>query len=176
MEKKNNVTYQRLKFSSDDWETPPALYKKVDRIFGFTLDPCATKENAKCERFFTVARDGLGQSWARERVWCNPPYSEWPSWIEKTVAEAEKGAVIVFLMPPRSGTIAWHRYAMKADGIIFLKGRVQFYLEGQKIQRNPSPSVLLIFDRSGEWLNRINMSVIRPGPISFSWSWKERNI
>jgi site-specific DNA-methyltransferase (adenine-specific) len=37
------------------------------------LDPCATTENAKCERYFTREDDGLAEEWTR-RVFLNPPY------------------------------------------------------------------------------------------------------
>lgn len=37
-------------FSSktDLWATPQDFFDKLDREFGFTLDVCATDENAKC--------------------------------------------------------------------------------------------------------------------------------
>jgi hypothetical protein len=59
-------TLSRVHFSSatPEWETPQALFDELDRIFGgFTLDPCATPENAKCSRYFTGADDGLIQHW-----------------------------------------------------------------------------------------------------------------
>ena len=52
-------------FSSnkDDWETPQELFNNLNAIFHFTLDPCSTHENAKCEKHFTVQEDGLKQDW-----------------------------------------------------------------------------------------------------------------
>ena len=76
----------KVHFSSKttEWETPQNLYDELDAEFGFTLDVCATQENAKCERFFTKEQDGLVQSWKGERVWCNPPYGrEVGRFIEK---------------------------------------------------------------------------------------------
>ena len=42
-------------FSSktDLWETPQAFFDKYHARYKFTLDVCATYENAKCERFYT---------------------------------------------------------------------------------------------------------------------------
>ena len=63
--------YHRDKRS--DWETPHALFAALDAEFHFTLDVCASPDNAKCARYFTVADDGLAQPW--EGVcWMNPPY------------------------------------------------------------------------------------------------------
>lgn len=50
-----------------DWETPQALFDELDREFHFTLDPCATPETAKCEKFFTVKENGLLQNWGVKR-------------------------------------------------------------------------------------------------------------
>ena len=52
-------------FSSktDNWETPPELFKDLDNEFKFTLDPCASKENYKCDKYFTKEENGLLQDW-----------------------------------------------------------------------------------------------------------------
>jgi hypothetical protein len=43
-----------------EWATPPDLFARLDAEHGpFTLDACATPENAKCPRYFTRADDGL---------------------------------------------------------------------------------------------------------------------
>jgi len=54
-----------IMFSSktDLWETPQSFYDELDKEFQFTLDPCATPENAKCEMFFTKEMNGLTQNW-----------------------------------------------------------------------------------------------------------------
>lgn len=67
----------------DNLGTDPALFERLNERFGFTLDAAASKANAKCDRFFTLEDDGLAQSWAEERVWCNPPYSEIVRWVRK---------------------------------------------------------------------------------------------
>jgi hypothetical protein len=60
--------------STDEWETPQALFEELSWIFGgFTLDPCATRENAKCARYFTREENGLAKRW-EGKVFLNPPY------------------------------------------------------------------------------------------------------
>ena len=51
-----NKETQQTMFSSksQEWETPQDLYDYLNLDYRFTLDPCATKENAKCEKFFTM--------------------------------------------------------------------------------------------------------------------------
>ena len=43
----------KVHFSSDsnEWATPKDLFDILDEEFLFTLDPCATKDNAKCSKF-----------------------------------------------------------------------------------------------------------------------------
>lgn len=49
--------------NSDEWETPQNLYNKLNEEFNFTLDPCATDSNHKCEKYYTIKDNGLLQDW-----------------------------------------------------------------------------------------------------------------
>lgn len=48
-------------FSSrnDTWETPQDFFDKLDDIFHFDIDVCATADNAKCSVYYTPEDDGL---------------------------------------------------------------------------------------------------------------------
>lgn len=39
------------------WETPQEFFDKLNREFDFTLDACATPENAKCINFYSPEQD-----------------------------------------------------------------------------------------------------------------------
>lgn len=56
----NNVLFSS---KSDEWSTPPDIYEELDKEFNFTLDPCSTKYNHKCIKYFTAEDDGLSRSW-----------------------------------------------------------------------------------------------------------------
>lgn len=60
--------------ATDEWATPADFFRALDAEFHFTLDACATPENAKCPKYYTREQDGLAQDWSGETVWCNPPY------------------------------------------------------------------------------------------------------
>lgn len=49
--------------ATPEWATPQSLFDELNAEFHFTLDPCATKENAKCPKFYTKEDDGLSQNW-----------------------------------------------------------------------------------------------------------------
>lgn len=127
-----------------EWATPPGIFEQLNARWGFTLDPCATPENATCPRYYTAEDDGLAQSWAGERVYCNPPYGRTlPAWIEKAHRESLRGAVVVMLIPARTDTAAWHRFIFPhAAEIVFLRGRLKF---GGTNEGAPFPSVVVRF-------------------------------
>ena len=56
---------KELMFSSntDEWYTPIDFFNQLDQEFHFNLDPCATDQNHKCDKYFTKAVDGLSQTW-----------------------------------------------------------------------------------------------------------------
>lgn len=128
--------------ATPEWSTPREFFDKLDHEFRFTLDPCCTKENRKCPKFFTLEDDGLAQSWACERVWMNPPYGRTIGlWMAKAHAESLSGSLVVCLVPARTDTAWWHDYAMKGE-IRFIRGRLRF---GGHKNSAPFPSAVVIF-------------------------------
>jgi phage N-6-adenine-methyltransferase len=129
--------------SNKEWATPQWLYDALDAEFGFTLDPCATSDNAKCSKYFTAEQDGLKQSWENENVFVNPPYGKpIELWIGKAHEESYyHNAIVVCLLPARTDTKWWHRYATRGE-IRFLKGRLKY---GNEKSPAPFPSVIVIF-------------------------------
>lgn len=57
-----------------EWETPQDFFDKLNAEFGFTLDACATVENAKCPKFYTIRENGLAQSFAGGGHKWNAPF------------------------------------------------------------------------------------------------------
>jgi phage N-6-adenine-methyltransferase len=130
---------------SVEWETPQDFFDKLNAEFDFTLDACASDENYKCERYFTVRDNGLAQSFTGERVWINPPYgTHIKRWIEK--AATTPSEVTVMLIPARTDTKAWHRHIFGNAEIRFIEGRLKF--NGH--QRDaPFPCAVVIFRPKG---------------------------
>lgn len=134
-----------LMFSSksNEWETPQDVFDLLNAEFHFTLDPCSTHLNAKCEKHFTIAEDGLKQDWRGETVFCNPPYGrELPLWIEKAAKSAGGGTTVVMLIPARTDTRAFHDYIYNKAEIRFIRGRLKF---GGSKNAAPFPSMIVIF-------------------------------
>lgn len=126
---------------TDLWSTPQAFFDTLDREFGFTLDVCATKENAKCSRFFSLEDDGLNQIWDGT-CWMNPPYGrEIGLWMRKAFESSKECATVVCLIPARTDTAWWHNYAAHGE-VRFIRGRLKF---GGAKNSAPFPSAVVVF-------------------------------
>ncbi len=135
--------------ASNEWATPIAFFKRLDDEFHFTLDPCSTKENAKCDTFFTIEDDGLTQDWSGHIVFCNPPYGrELCNWVEKSYLEHKNnGTTVVMLIPARPDTSYWHKWILGHSQIRFVKGRLKF---GDSNNSAPFPSAVIVFSNDHE--------------------------
>ncbi|HAB17921.1 MAG TPA: adenine methyltransferase [Verrucomicrobiales bacterium] len=128
--------------TTDEWPTPRWLFDTLHAEFGFTLDPCATPQNAKCRKFFTRFEDGLRQDWSGETVFMNPPYGRVIGrWIQKAYETSHSGSTVVCLLPARTDARWWHDHVMKGE-IRLLRGRLTF--EGGRYPA-PFPSAIVIF-------------------------------
>lgn len=128
-------------FSSktDMWETPQDFFDRLNAEFWFTCDVCATKENVKCEHYFTKEQDGLKQEWTGV-CWCNPPYGRMVGkWVQKA---AESKCTVVMLLPARTDTRWFHDLIYKKAEVRFLRGRLKF---GGCKDAAPFPSMVVIF-------------------------------
>lgn len=137
---------KKVMFSSQrsNWETPQDLFDKLNAEFNFTLDPCASADNAKCQKYFTQEQDGLKQNWQGETVFCNPPYGrEIKKWVSKAYQESLKpDTLVVMLLPSRTDTTWFHDYILPYGKIDFIKGRLKF---GRSKNSAPFPSMIVVF-------------------------------
>ena len=134
-------------FSSktDNWATPPEFFKELDKEFHFNLDPAADEFNHKCDRYFTIAENGLLQEWGGgNSVFCNPPYGrEIGKWVEKAYrTNKESGDLVVMLLPARTDTKWFHDFIYHKAEIRFVKGRLKF---GGSKNSAPFPSMVVIY-------------------------------
>jgi site-specific DNA-methyltransferase (adenine-specific) len=102
---------------SDNWQTPPELYNKLNEEFNFDFDPCPIN-----------GKNGLIGDWG-ERNFINPPYSRKLKevFVYKAIEQSKKGKLCVLLLPVSTSTILFHDYINpNAKEIRFLKGRIKF--------------------------------------------------
>lgn len=151
--------YAGSKRHVDDRALPQADFEILNQRFRFSIDAAASAENAKCKRFWTEETDGLSQSWAGERVYCNPPYSSIEPWVQKAWME-RLAQIIVMLLPANRTEQRWWQeliepfrdQALMPLSIEFLPGRRRFLKPGQleigPNERPPFGLVLCIWERN----------------------------
>ena len=129
--------------NSDEWATPQSFFDDLNVEFHFNLDPCATKENHKCNKYFTKEEDGLKADWGGAIVFCTPPYSQIEKWVKKAYHEGRKeNTTVVLLIPARTDTKYFHNFILHRSEIRFIKGRLKF---NDSKNSAPFPSILVIF-------------------------------
>lgn len=143
------TSYNRDETKYNTWSTPSYLYQSVDKEFGFTLDVCASPENAKCKNYFTQEQDGLKQKWVGV-CWMNPPYGSGviDKWMKKAYESSLQGVTVVCLVPASTSTRWWHNLAMLGE-IRFIKGKIKFIKDGKVGNPSPFHSALVIFRPKG---------------------------
>lgn len=137
--------------ASDDWGTDPGVFTALDKEFHFTLDVNADAVNHKCAKYFTKEQDSLKQTWSPHRCFCNPPFTLNYEFIRKGKVEANRGALVVFLIPARVNVSWFHEFCYDAKTykarpgveIRFFPGRLPYI--GTHQQGAPFPVMLIVF-------------------------------
>lgn len=121
-----------FKSESNEWATPKDFYNRLNYEFHFNFDPCP----------FGGEQDGTAPlfcSWTGKRVFCNPPYTDIPKFLDR----ARDAEVAVFLIPARTDTKWFHGLILPfAKEIRSVKGRLKF---GDGRGPAPFPSMVVIF-------------------------------
>lgn len=151
----------------DDRRTPAEVYEAWNAKHRFTLDAAASEANTKCARFFSIEDSGLVGSWAGERVWCNPPFSDCAGWVAKAWDEMRTGCeLVVMLLPANRTEQRWWQQLVEPYRdreplerehvrltVMFLAGRIRFDRPGwvppAKGNRPPFGCCALTWERGG---------------------------
>lgn len=127
---------------SDDWYTPREIFDALGLTFD--LDPCSPGAGhwVPAINIYTKEEDGLSQDWFG-LVFVNPPFggrNGHVPWLRKFL-EHGNGVAIV-----RAYTSsAWfHQWAVKAEMMLFPKGKTKFVRPDGSIGRAPGHGVVLL--------------------------------
>jgi len=128
--------------ASDDWYTPPFIFDALGERFD--LDPCSPGPGhwVPAERIYTIADDGLAQPWSGF-VFMNPPFggrNGHVPWLDRFLRHGDGIAVV------RAYTSsAWfHDHAVKADAMLFPRGKTKFIRPDGSVGKAPGHGVVLL--------------------------------
>ncbi len=121
---------------SQRWATPRDFFEMLDAEYGFTLDGASESGNSLLPRSVTSA--DIFVTWDGERVFCNPPWSHIPPFVEL----AATADLAVLLVPARTNCGWFHRALELGAEVRFFKKKLKFV--GAK-HVSPVDCVLLVF-------------------------------
>ena len=130
----------------DLWQTPKPLFDRLDQEFDFTCDVAASDSNRLCEAYIDEGDNALDIVWG-DVNWCNPPYSDIGSWIDKASKEHKRGCTTVMLVPADT-SVKWFKRAYDScNEIRFISGRLSFINADTQlpVNGNNKGSMLLIW-------------------------------
>ena len=145
---------------SDEWRTSGDLYRRLHDEFDFQHDAAASIDNALVSSFWTKEDNALKQDWfSKKSVWCNPPYSQVASFVEKARSELDRALEMqlkwtcVLLLPSRTDTRWFHNHLYRGQNEIirgielrFLRGRLKF---SGAANSAPFPSLVVVLRSCG---------------------------
>jgi len=146
-------------FDRDSFETPPKLFRWLNKKYKFKMDLAANNSNALCEEFYTEADDTLNRPWLRSGyLFLNPPFSEMKYWIRKCQHEADAGCRIVVVANSNT-TYTGYYNKRPAEHEYKIVGRISFCVGGVPIEGNAHHQAILVFNKKlrplkGVWFRK----------------------
>lgn len=127
---------------SDEWFTPPDLLAALNTHFD--LDPCSPGPDhwVSAVNIYTKKDDGLSLPW-HGFVFMNPPFggrNGHVPWLRKFLKHGNGIAIV------RAYTsAAWfHDHAIKADAMLFPRGKTKFIRPDGSVGKSPGHGVVLL--------------------------------
>ena len=149
---KHALSIHRQKDAIDTWATPNEIFNFAQNRWGnFTLDAAANLFNSKVTNFISENQDALKTSWISNNTWLNPPYGrQMPKFIQRALNQVREGNTnrVVCLIASRTDTKIFQEVIFPyASELYFIKGRIKFLKNGEKVQGANFASVFVVFDQ-----------------------------
>ncbi len=119
---------------SDEWETPQELYDYLCETYEIypKEDVAATKENKKCDNYFTEDYSAIDGIWYKD-VWCNPPHSKNEAFVRKAYEQWKLHNINIMMILPANTVSSqyWHDCIEGIAEYHPIKGRIRFLRDGK---------------------------------------------
>lgn len=114
--------------TKDNWITPPYILEIIDRFYGkgTWVDAAPIGPIA----------DSLSQTWAAERIYINPPFSQYEAWAKHGLASLTHYKQEQIWICHHGHDVKWFRFLLaKASAMVLIDHRVKFI---DPVTRQPS--------------------------------------
>lgn len=120
---------REYKPEADVRETPHDFFACLNATRHFTIDACATQQNTKCEVFYALdglrvmvgggtpgsvlwipGCTGLTGRFDKQRVWCNPPFSQFDLWLPWAWEHSEADSITMIAPATRTDRPWWQKW------------------------------------------------------------------
>ena len=130
---------QRDDYDGDEWYTPAEYVNAARRVMGsIDLDPAScdmAQTVVQAGAYLTKEKNGLRSShWQHHNIWLNPPYSDPARWIEKLLAEYDRGTYVqqAVVLVNNATETAWFQALLARNfSVCLLSRRVAFWRHDQ---------------------------------------------
>lgn len=130
---------QRDDYDGDEWYTPAEYVNAARRVMGsIDLDPAScdlAQTVVQAGTYLTKEKNGLRSShWQHQNIWLNPPYSDPARWIEKLLAEYDRGTYVqqAVVLVNNATETAWFQALLARNfSVCLLSRRVAFWRHDQ---------------------------------------------
>lgn len=132
--------------ATDEWYTPPWIFEALGVAFDTDVASPGPDVVPWIPAFEHIMSNSLECSWFGS-CWMNPPFGARNGivpWLTKLAAHGDGLA----LVPNRTGADWWQDYAQRADGLLFIRGKVKFLRpDGSEGESPGYGNVLMAFGR-----------------------------
>jgi hypothetical protein len=130
---------KKIEGGSDNWRTPQDLWNTLNAQYGFTIDLCASKQDAKTEKYISSLEIDLVPP--DSIAWINPPFSKVKQLLP--IVLKDNYPVVGIYRADNFETKIWQEHILqKADWLFFFSGRIRYEDPFGTRQSPMFPSVL----------------------------------
>lgn len=165
----------------DLWSTPVFVFNYYNSIYDYGVDLAANDVNHLVDCYITEDINAFDidtietvinlNGMKGRNVWCNPPYSDIPAWVDLCIEISRRFDVNVTMLIPADTSVKWFKTAWdNASHTSFINGRLSFInaTTMKPVNGNNKGSVAFTFGGYGkliELINRDDMKSLVDDPV-----------
>jgi len=141
----------------DKRQTPIAVFNRIQQLINIPIvhDVAAEPHTAKCASYWTAEDDSFIKDWLEPltgpslitALWMNPVYSNPAPWCQRAYETAQRGGIVVGLLPD-DRSVSWYQdWIEDKAAIIYVPDKRISFEDGEGVAQkgNPKGSVIPVW-------------------------------